>query len=743
MSVECDALMAKLSAIEAKLAAMDGKYIPKSDRENIVGEGANKGQQLAKAAIVPLFGAYTLKTVHDADFATAFYKAQNAAEDAFQAKGMANLAKTEALSASQKAKQSLIESAQAFLKSADAKKMADEAYAIGKGAEFEAAKAKILAATAEGKAGQASRLAETAKGVASTAKNTADTAVTKANQAINKIDEVAKTLTRYIDDVAAKAGRAIGMALDAIGVSKSAQLAAGKALKVALQALGKILLILDIISTIFSILNAIDLRRRMAILEQKIDIVEKETSRILGLLFGIVSKLRKLEDYVAEADKIAEMALGAAKEAIYIGQSARSVANTALGQAGAALAGVAVATAIGQAAQGAANRAQSTATEALTKARIPGPQGKQGLQGIPGLRGIQGIQGKQGLQGIAGARGKDGRNGLDGKIGTPVVIVQRITTPGKTVTLVRNNTTVINRNMIKPADLALLKKIDATTSATRTQQIGHMALSAKTDVTVGVVQTIVQKSGALVAKTWDMLQIDRVLSVLTYVAVVHNAYFLSRNIADTMFYMVGNVLELIGIEDSEGNALDVASIVSKWMNTAIGTMIGEETLEGIKASWAKHNRIYQAAMNSIYIIRGMVDSSSQIMETVGNYVAKIGNGLRRSGAVVENAYGAMNERLNVYSSGTSRWEKGFSRLETVDNVANDMASITDDVVSIKQQTEELKTNRTELDAAVIDNGGFFSVPSPVEIIDAGNEEKLDSEAPINLGTADLETLGRK
>jgi len=225
------------------------------------------------------------------------------------------------------------------------------------------------------------------------------------------------------------------------------------------------------------------------------------------------------------------------------------------------------------------------------------------------------------------------------------------------------------------------------------------------------------------------------LSVMTYVTAVHNAYFLSRDIGDTLFWMISNILDLVGIEKSDGSQFDVGAIVHNWLETAIKQAIGEETLSGIKESWAKHSRIYQAANNMLWSIRSIVDSTNMVLETTGNYVAKIGNAMRRVGVVTENAYGFMDEKLSVLSKSPSFWQRVNQGLETVDDVTNDLASISGDVLEISQQVTQLQDYREEYNTAIEENGGILNIPSPSEMIEQNTEDKLDSEAPLSLENA--------
>lgn len=730
---DCSELMAKLSAIEAKLNAMDDKYIPKSQRSSIVDEGANKGSAIAKAAIIPIFGAYTLKTIHDSDFRAALNRAEKALGQATEAKGIANISRSEAQAAAAKAKRALVESAEAYFKSVDAKQLANRAYAVGKGAEFEAIKAKILSETATAKANQATKLAETAKTVANAAKGTAETAVSRANQAIAKIDDVARRLGKYIDDVAAKAGRALSTALDAIGFSKAAQATAGQAFKIAMQALGKIFLILDIISTIFSLLNAIDLRRRMNILEQKISIIEREISRILGLLFGIVSRLGRVEGIAALARSMASSAESIARQAQGTANQARNLANSAISQAAIAIAQVAIVGGVAATATGIARGAQSTATQALNRAKVPGPRGlpgARGLQGVAGVQGKQGLQGRVGLAGLHGRNGRNGINGINGKNGLPgkpITLVQRITTPGRVI--VRNNNRTIVQNIMNPADTALLRQIHATTTATKAQQNIHTAISANTNIVVTESRTFLGSMQSFAAKAWETTRMSKAIELLTLATAIHNAAMLSRYTGQTVLDVIGNALSFIGIKDETGNALDLNQLLGNSVETMLKTLLGEQVYNDTSKAFQKANRILQIGTAIIWTVRSIQDTALDLAEWTANNTGKIGNALKRFGVVGENSYPWMSETLKAQNKWRNKMERYYNGLESVENVAESAEFVTGSFMEIGQEFGEIKEQRDQL-RNTMTTGEPFNYPDNEPIAVTQNENKGNSVATL-------------
>ncbi|MGF1535366.1 MAG: hypothetical protein ACFB4J_02610, partial [Elainellaceae cyanobacterium] len=205
----------------------------------------------------------------------------------------------------------------------------------------------------------------------------------------------------------------------------------------------------------------------------------------------------------------------------------------------------------------------------------------------------------------------------------------------------------------------------------------------------------------------------------------------SSNIVQTLFSGITNILQFAGISDPEGNPIDVGQIASNFLQGMAERLFGVERLEGMKQAWVSYSRIYQSAMNVLYGVQAIVDSTRFLVEMVGENVGKIGNALKRSGSVMQNSFGWMQERLDRFSVGHQRWERMFSRLDQVENVAASMEMVTGEVVSIQQTTQQLRDDREQLKRD-LETVGFGVAPESQPVADAEREAKLDSEAPLNL-----------
>jgi uncharacterized protein YoxC len=374
-----------------------------------------------------------------------------------------------------------------------------------------------------------------------------------------------------------------------------------------------------------------------------------------------------------------------------------------------------------------------------------GVDGKPGVPGVDGRPGRDGVDGKPGVPGVDGRLGRDGRDGKDGKDGKDVdsAIVAEIrarlndiqskVTPLPALAATVNKlpdtiNNVPNSETFKSAvangtcrtlqpggcmrkefdgvgdslnkQSSLLDKLNAAMQALDLTLLTTINNKLGSQIPNGGISGLLNKMNNLAGKTWDFLQIDRVLSVLTYITALHNAYMLSNNLAQTLFSAIGNVLDVFGIKDKEGSPLDVGQFVSQWTENFFKRLFGVAAVEGIKAEWKKLNRIYQAASNVIWSVQSIFDSMRSLTEIAIENTGKIGNALRRAGVVFENAYSTLTEKATA----RNRWQKQMDRftegVEVAENVISNIDSAASEVKSIQDTAKELKEQQKEFKESV-------------------------------------------
>lgn len=245
---------------------------------------------------------------------------------------------------------------------------------------------------------------------------------------------------------------------------------------------------------------------------------------------------------------------------------------------------------------------------------------------------------------------------------------------------------------MNPADRALLQRINATTTATGIKQNTHLGISTATSAVVVESRAFMATMQAFAAKAWAATRMQKVMDALTFFAVMHNVSMLSREVGETFFYLVSQGLDIVGIDDEEGNALDIGSIVGTSVNNYLTSVFGEVFVDGARDSYRKANRIVQSASMVIWTIRSIQDSSLDLMEWIGENTGKIGNALKRFGVVGDNAYSWMTESAQARNRHRTRFSKATDFLENADDRLSSYTVATSTILETGQEVNELGEN---------------------------------------------------
>lgn len=198
-------------------------------------------------------------------------------------------------------------------------------------------------------------------------------------------------------------------------------------------------------------------------------------------------------------------------------------------------------------------------------------------------------------------------------------------------------------------------------------------------------------SGKLV-NGFKWLQLDRALGVLTFAATIQNHVMLSRDIGTTLLGAFSNVLTLIGLKDDKGEAFDLGSIINYSIESLVKGIVGAENYATISEAWAKANRIYQATTNVLNSFQSLSSAILTGLEMTAGKVGKIGNALRKSGEVLESAYGWMNPQ--------PKFNRISETLEKLQAGASTIQQVTQAPLDIINATTELTNATTELTKAI-------------------------------------------
>lgn len=192
------------------------------------------------------------------------------------------------------------------------------------------------------------------------------------------------------------------------------------------------------------------------------------------------------------------------------------------------------------------------------------------------------------------------------------------------------------------------------------------------------------------------LHLDRALNMMIWATTIHNALMLSSDIGQTLLGAISNVLQLFGLRDSEGQAFDLGSIISSSIENLIKGIIGADNYTQLRETWAKANRIYQATINIFNSVQGLLSTILNALEITAGRVGKIGNALRRSGEVLDNAYGWMNPQ--------PKFNRVTQFLETLQNGASTIQMVTQAPLDVINAVTETTNASTEFVNALKEDG---------------------------------------
>lgn len=216
------------------------------------------------------------------------------------------------------------------------------------------------------------------------------------------------------------------------------------------------------------------------------------------------------------------------------------------------------------------------------------------------------------------------------------------------------------------------------------------------------VMAYLQKMQAFAEKAWEMSRIQKVLNALTLITVLHNASMISRDVGETLGYALSQGLDVLGIDDEEGNALDVNSWFGTQANNFFENIFGADRWHGLNEFWNKANRIISSATMIVWTLRSIHDGTQEVLEWTAENTGKIGNALKKWGVVGERAYPWMAERVKAQDQYRRKFSRILDGLETVEETASSYAMVTSEINEITQEVAELGAQRQRFTESVRD-----------------------------------------
>ena len=194
---------------------------------------------------------------------------------------------------------------------------------------------------------------------------------------------------------------------------------------------------------------------------------------------------------------------------------------------------------------------------------------------------------------------------------------------------------------------------------------------------------------------WRVTRADKVMQAVTTAVTIHNGMMLSNNLASTMSEALNVSLNALNIRDETNAPIDIGSFVSNKLQTMLTSLLGTENYAALTARIAKANRIYQSSVNTLHAINDLYDSARSVAELTAENTGKIGNALRESGAVYEDAYDEFTEKINPQSKAMRNLEKFRGAIDGISEPIETISQVSSEIIEIRENYQQLTEAKEE------------------------------------------------
>ena len=375
----------------------------------------------------------------------------------------------------------------------------------------------------------------------------------------------------------------------------------------------------------------------------------------------------------------------------------------------------------------------------------PGPAGAPGATGAPGAAGAPGKNGAPGKDGAPGKNGRDGKDGKDGKDVDDAIVaeiraklgsIEQQVVPLAALTVAVNGLPKTINNV--PNTEAFKAGVAAGTCRT-TQPGGCMRkltdpiqdgvnqngnwlqkiMAAMQGFDLGLLMRMDAKLGPQIPngglagnllrmtdflkdkfeKLWKTFKVDRIISMLTLAASVHNAAMLSRELGETLLDTLESILQAIQgwmpdfLKNPDGDDFDLSELFKAKLEKFLQDLLGAENYVNLKVSWIRANRILSTAANMLNAMRSMMNAITEGLQVIGGWIALGFNGIQREGLVSDKTWPWMDEKPNFQSKRISRFTQNLENLEdatsTIQQLAQSSIEFTSEAKELTEETQNL------------------------------------------------------
>jgi hypothetical protein len=227
-------------------------------------------------------------------------------------------------------------------------------------------------------------------------------------------------------------------------------------------------------------------------------------------------------------------------------------------------------------------------------------------------------------------------------------------------------------------------------------------------------------------KAWEMSRIQKLLNVITTIAVLHNVMMLSRDVAETFGYVASQALQIIGIKDEEGNPLDINSLVGGSIENLVISLVGEDVYSDARESFKKANRMVQIGSSIVWSVRSIADAGLELQQWIGENTGKIGNALKRYGVVGEDAYKWMSPNPRARNRIRDKFQRVYDGAEALEDTASSYAQVTGNILEIGEEFNQIREQKDNFRDEVIN----ATPQEQLENVPVSNEEAISKSASL-------------
>ena len=204
-------------------------------------------------------------------------------------------------------------------------------------------------------------------------------------------------------------------------------------------------------------------------------------------------------------------------------------------------------------------------------------------------------------------------------------------------------------------------------------------------------------------KIGSMIDVGRIIDVITLIGVVHNAAMLSRGLLETLFQVVDNgidaALNAFNVKGLEDEGVDSRKALSQTFDSIGKSIFGVQTWTELKAKWAAANRIVSTGSTLLWSVRDLMDNTQNLAEIAAENSAKVGNALRRAGQTFDT--GAWFPENYNYRTILHRKIAGLNQfLGNATNLAQVFEELTSTTIEIQENLNEINENNEKFQKAL-------------------------------------------